>query len=251
VSTSDSLFTRIGRLFGRGDADGAETPLIRQADANDPTSLATTTARQSRHRFVMPWARRDARLENMQQGFANLTDILSSVRDNLDTQNRRQEELISHLSRLPELLNVLPDSARVQEETLRAIHETMELQNGQQKKLGDVLERMNQNDGKHREHLDSIRERVETLHEQDAKIAENLNGVSGALTSVTETSRSSAEALQGLRDNLGGRDSKLEDLLQAHSKRFTLLLVTAVMLSMSALVGVVVVAYIILSGAAK
>jgi len=184
----------------------------------------------------------------MQQGFANLTTVLTSVRDNLETQNRKQEELLSQLSRLPELLAVLPDSARVQEETLRAIHETMENQNGQTKKLGEVIDRIHQSDGKQREHLDAIRERVETLHQHDETIAANLTGVSGALQSVSSTSHESAKVLEGLRESLDGRDARVEQLLTKQSTRFFALMVASIVLSVSALIAMGVLAYLLLAG---
>jgi len=246
MSTSTSFISRIGRVFKRstdGVADGPDGAIVRQVNPDGSTS--DTPSRLS---FLRPWARRDARLESMQQGFANLTTVLTSVRDNLETQNRKQEELLSQLSRLPELLAVLPDSARVQEETLRAIHETMENQNGQTKKLGEVIDRIHQSDGKQREHLDAIRERVETLHQHDETIAANLSGVSGALQSVSSTSHESAKVLEGLRESLDGRDARVEQLLTKQSTRFFALMVASIVLSVSALIAMGVMAYLLLAG---
>src|SRR5689334_14488896 len=108
MSEQTTIFGRLGKLFGR--SNGAEMKL--QPDEQHPIV--------HRSSFFRPWARRDEAITNLQQGFTTLADLMAAIRDNLQRQDSRNEELLSALQQLPEMLQSVPESTRVQTETLRA-----------------------------------------------------------------------------------------------------------------------------------
>jgi uncharacterized phage infection (PIP) family protein YhgE len=139
---------------------------------------------------------------------------------------------------------MLPESSRVQSETLKAIHTQIEYQNGQQQKLADILERISAADVQHRSTLDALTDRVESLNDQDARMAENLTTVGSAMQSVSKSSEQSTQVLSQLRDNLNSRDGELERVLHRQGNRFTTMLAVAIFLSIAALVAVGIIGYL-------
>jgi methyl-accepting chemotaxis protein len=244
--SEQNLISRIGSWFRRSHTGEEYLPEDRSSMISD-NGGSTTTAIETRTSFLRPWARRDAAIQHLQEGFHTLTDLMSTVRSNLEQQNKRQEELLQYLSHLPQAIQSLPEANRVQTEALKAIHQQLTQQNSQQERLADILEKLNAKGLENREVLDEVRERVETMRQTDAAIAENLNGVGAAMQQLSRTEATSAQVLEQMRDNIDSRDGQLERVLHRQGTRFTTMLAIAIFLSISALVAVCVIGYLMLS----
>ena len=246
MNEQSTLFTRIGSWFkrggtGSGRANG-DLPL-----GADPHEHHPGTAIEPRSSFLRPWARRDAQIQGLQEGFHTLTDLMSSIRDNLDRQGKRQDDLLNYLSRLPQVLESLPESSRVQGEALRAIREQLGQQNAQQNRLTEILEKIGEGGAEQRVKLDSLGQKVEQLRETDESIASYLNNVADGMKHVSQNSAASTEVLGQMRDRIDERDTQLEQIMHRQSTRFTTMLAIAIFLSCAALVAVAVVGYLLLN----
>jgi chromosome segregation ATPase len=241
-----TLLTRIGRWFRPGGAagqihgeDGAAQTVIGEPHSG---ALETRTA------FLRPWAKRDQAIAQLQDGFTTLTDLMGSIRDNLEKQSRRQDDLLNALQQLPQVLQSLPESNRVQTETLLAIRSQIEGQSNQQKQLGEILTRIGQQTGEQRQMVDALRGRVEDLHKADTTIADYLNNVGSALKDVSQNSASTSQVLSQMRDNINDRDDQLERVLHRQGTRFTTMLAVAIVISVAALVAVGILGYLAING---
>ncbi len=241
---TQTFISRIGKWFKKDAASGGNGDLPLEGEVHGHAGTGGGTGLESRSTFLRPWAKRDAAIQNLQHGFDTLTDLMGSIRDNLEKQNARQDQLVQTLAQLPLTLEMLPESSRVQSETLKAIHRQIEHQNGQQQKLADILGRISDADAQHRSTLDALGERVESLNAQDARMADHLNGVGSAMQSVSKTSEQSAQVLSQMRDNLNSRDGELERILHRQGNRFTTMLAVAIFLSIAAIVAVGVIGYL-------
>lgn len=265
-----SLFGRIGNLFRRGVR---EIELTRQdipsllehvvieeeqeipepsidalnqiAEISEAPAATLEVAEESeRTTFIRPWPQPDPAINQLQTGVAALSDLMCTIRDTLERNSVRQDELIAYLSALPQALQTLPESTRVQGEALKAIQQGIEKQYNQQNKLADVLERMHRDSAVDSRMLDSVRERVDSISANEESLGQTLSSVGVSLESVTNTSHSSAEVLKNLRDNLSTRDNELERVLHRQNTRFTSMLAVAIVMSMAALTAVVVFGYL-------
>jgi predicted XRE-type DNA-binding protein len=149
---------------------------------------------------------------------------MGAIKDHLEAQGQRHDQLISHLSHLPKVMDLIPETSRVQSETLKAIHQQLEQQNISQRQLANILERISQTGGDQRKILDSLRERMDMLNEHDQVIADNLTGFGAAMQSVSRNSQTSAQVLEQLRDNMARRDDQIETILKSYNSRFIILL---------------------------
>jgi len=240
-----TFLSRIGGWFRRNHA-GDEQRLLNNEDGHPPvlTGPVGGGPNEPRSTFLRPWAKRDAAIDQLQNGIAALSDLMNSIRENLERQSLRQDELLQHLSHLPQALQTLPESTRMQGETLKAIHEQIAKQTGQQSKLGDILERISQADTHQARTLDVIQERVDSMTGHDQAISSNLHTLGAALHAVSENSQASAHVLEQLRDSATKRDGELERVIRRQNTRFTTLLAIAIVLSICALVAVSVFGYL-------
>lgn len=232
------LMGRLGRIFRRQSND--ELPLEREIMDNETAPAVVT-----RSTFLRPWAKRDQAISNLQHGFDALSDLLTSVRDNLQRQGQRQDELLQYMSHLPQALESLPESNRVQSETLKAIHMQLASQSGQASKLGEILDKLSQSSTGSRQTLDELNQRVQDMSRQDEHISQVLGSVGTAIQDVSRTNQTSAGVLQQMRDNLDQRDGQLERILLKQNTRFTTLLSIAIVLSMTAIAAVAALGYLL------
>ena len=239
MNEQSTLFTRIGSWFKRGGAGSDRANGDLPLGADSPEHHHPGTAIEPRSSFLRPWARRDAQIQGLQEGFHTLTDLMSSIRDNLDRQGKRQDDLLNYLSRLPQVLETLPESSRVQGEALRAIREQLGQQNAQQSRLAEILEKIGEGGAEQRVKLDSLGQKVEQLRETDESIASYLNNVADGMKHVSQNSAASTEVLGQMRDRIDERDTQLEQIMHRQSTRFTTMLAIAIFLSCAALVAVV------------
>ncbi len=245
--TEEATFlSRIGKWFKRDhptETGGSRAGVI----GGEPGNHNPGTALETRTTFLRPWAKRDAAIAHLQDGFNTLTDLMGSIRDNLEQQNRRQDELLGALQQLPQVLQSLPESNRVQTETLTAIKQQIEGQSSQQERLGDILKHIAETTGEQRQMVDALRGRVEELHKNDTSIADYLNNVGTSLKDVSKTSQTSTQVLEQMRDNIDSRDGQLERVLHRQGVRFTTILSVAIFLSIAALAAVGVLGFLLLN----
>src|SRR3954468_23987024 len=145
MNESSTFFSRVGKWF-KGDANGESLPLMTNPDAQPMVR---------RGPIFRPWARRDDAIANVAQGFTTLTDLMQSIRENLERQGQRHEELMAALQQLPSALQSIPESNKIQSETLRVIHQQIESQNAQQEKLADILTTISRADTEQRSTLEA------------------------------------------------------------------------------------------------
>jgi hypothetical protein len=199
---------------------------------------------EPRGTFLRPWAKRDAAIENLQAGVGALAELMNGIRDHLEKQSSRQDEMLRYLSHLPDALKALPESQRLQGETLKAIHHQMAQQHAEQSRLAEVLEKISAADGQNTRTLDALQDHVETLRQHDQAISENLHSVGAAMAGLGKNTEASAEVLRQLRDNTNQRDGELERVLHRQGTRFTTMLAIGIFLSIAALVAVCILGYL-------
>lgn len=220
---SNGLMTRIGSWFRRPKNEGE----------NGSTEIVPRPS-------LLNLSKRDQAIANLQQGFNTLTDLMSTIKENLNDQGRRQDELLTYLSHLPKAIEGIPETNRLQVESLKAISARLEQQNQQQNLIGEILGKLADADQQQRKVVEDVRDRVENVAEQNKVISENLSTVGEAMQTVSKNSSASAQVLEQVRDNIQKRDGQLERLLHKQATRFVSLLYVAIFLSIAALVAVII-----------
>ena len=133
MSEQAGFFTRIGSWFKGGNKSVAEgdLPLQQQhGDENGENGIAENHSslvhpvETTRSTFLRPWAKRDASITQLQEGFTALTGLMGAVKDSLDKQNQRQDEMVRLLGNLPEVMRTIPETRRKSESQREEIRKT-------------------------------------------------------------------------------------------------------------------------------
>ena len=100
MSEGQGLFGRVSRWFRRRFGAEEDLPLL-----YGQTEATTTLAR--RPLFGFPWSRKEEDLTVLQAGLTSMTALMTSLRQYLDQQNARHEELLTYLSQLSQALQAI------------------------------------------------------------------------------------------------------------------------------------------------
>jgi hypothetical protein len=261
---SGGFFSRIGNFFKGGSHEESKSASAtidvdepqgdmehggegEHASSNGSGTLYHAAPEAARSTFLRPWAKRDAAIVQLQEGFSALTGLMGAVKESLEKQSQRQDELMQVLGGLPEVLRSIPATGAAQTETLKAIADQIKEQNAQQRKIGDVLEKVSEAEETQKQILGAMKQRVDNLSDHDRTIAESLNGVGAAMQTVSQTSHSSAQVLEQMRDNVNAREGELQRMMHKQGSRFTAMLAIAIFLSVSALASVCVIGYLLMT----
>ena len=236
--SNPSVFSRISHWFKPANNDDSnELPLeneqatLTETESDRPQNIPVTT-------FLKPWAKREAALMQLQDGFNTLNDLMTSVKANLDRQAERQDELLRVLHHLPEALRAIPENSRVQTETLKVVGEQLQRHNVHYHRLADVLEKVSDSASDQRKILDALHDRVDTISQHDQSLADNMRSVSCAMEGVSQNTQTSAQVLDQIKNNTRSRDVELQWILHRQGVRFTAMLSIAIFLSIAALTAV-------------
>ena len=268
VSEQQTWLARIGNWFRKGNPDHPGSAhgrisdhLPENNDNGDPADVIDPgnggnsllpNPIEPRSTFLRPWTRRpDPNIEQLRSAVGALGELMTGIRDNLEQNAKRQDEMLQYMAHLPQALQQLPESARVQGEALRAIQLRMERQAGEQERLAEILERMSAADVTNGRTLEGLQQRVDTLNQHDKAIAENLSEVGEAMQSLGRNSETSTMVLKQIREDSTTRNGELERILHRQGSRFTTMLAVAIFLSIAALGAVVVMGYLLMNQPVK
>ena len=129
----------------------------------------------------------------------------------------------------PNALQSIPDTGRVQSETLRVLHQQIAYQNAQHKQLSETLRKISDSSGTQHEVVETLRDRVESLYRNDQQIADTVQSMGDSVQVVSQQSQSNTMVLERLHDNLVNRDGDLEKAIRRENRwtRSTLMIVGA------------------------
>lgn len=230
MSNQPNLLARIALWFRMGAVEES-SPLEKQAAQQ--TGIEKVQTR--RLGFLRPFAKRDEAINGLQRGVVALSGLMDTIRDSLEKQGRRQDEMISYLSHLPEILHSLPEAQRIQGETLKAIGQQLQHQVNQQAKIAEILARVNESSGDQKQLMEALHERTEMIYGYNERISSNLCEVSTAMQSVGKTAEDTSHVLKQLEQDLNRRDTQVIRLIQRQNVRFTVMLLLAMMLATAAI----------------
>ena len=223
-----SIIGRVSRWFKNRFSSEEDLPLL-YGQTEAPSDAG-------RSLFAMPWGRKPQDLSVLQSGLSSMTALMTSLRQYLDQQNARHEELLTYLSQLSGALQSIPDSSRMQGETLRVLHQQIAYQNAQHKQISEMMRKMTDSSGTQHEMVEMLRDRVETLYKNDEQISQTIEQVGSSMTVVTQNSQTNTLVLERLRDNLVTRDGDLERSLRKQWQMVRVTLLVSVCVSLVAIV---------------
>jgi hypothetical protein len=209
MSDSPGLFGRFSRWLRRQWRQEEDLPLL-----YGQTETATLGAR----RGLFPWTRASASIDLVESRLSAVTALMVALRNAIDQQAQRHDELLNYLSQLSQALQAIPDTSRVQSEMLRVLHQQIAYQNAQHKQLSEVLRKLSESDSQQHDIVEGLRERVESVYQADQLISTTVSTMDTAVKQMSLNSDTTALVLQRLRDNLVNHETELDRSIRRQNR---------------------------------
>ncbi len=206
----------------------------------EPPLLQDIEVSQPRNTGFRPFSR-PAKERN--DNVTALTDLLISMRETIERQGQRHEELMTYLSHLPKAMEMVPELSRQQAETLAVVKQHLENQGPQSRQMSGILEKVGQAAVDQRRILDSVRQRLDMLSEHDQQVATHFNNFANALKTSSDTTQLAGDLIKSIEARIRERDEADERRIRSRDRTHTIMLVASMILSAAALIAATVGVY--------
>jgi hypothetical protein len=181
-------------------------------------------------------ARREPKRDRSEENHAAVTELLESIRKQLEIQGQRMERMGHSLEQLGVILERLPEASQTQNEVLSAIKQLAESAVTGAARAEERLSQIPRIADAQRETMVSIGRQLDLLRESGDREMEALSGLEQAVSRLAETAGASTAALKELHDDSLARDRHLREGIEKQTKRLTLFSALAVSIAAIAIV---------------
>jgi len=175
----------------------------------------------------------------MQQSYDSLLETVRDLREALDGQAKRQEELLNRLGTLPHAVEALPQTSKMQSDMLRMINDRLAMHAEQQRKVSDTMASLGSAKKEQGETLQAIRDQIETGNEIDRQLVESFNRFSMMIDRLHIANNHAVECLQQVRDSYAATAMQMQEWVEKSRQRSSWILGGAFFMSLVALVAVI------------
>lgn len=248
-----TFWARLGEIFrpagGHGPRDAGLPPvaddgLLVEGPTDTPNDEEATAAAE---RPLSRWGRREQTLQQLQDGYQRLTELIDSMQRHMASQGERSERIASSLDRLARSLADLPAEARQQIQTLDAIAAHLETTNARAQSLADSVRQLPAVTRAQGEALDGMKQQLDMANETHVQLNHSLQSLGQAVGSLCHASQVQADSIRGLHTSGQEREGRLAELVVAQQRRFTrLFTITLILAVIGAATGVTLAALALL-----
>jgi ABC-type transporter Mla subunit MlaD len=240
-----TFWQRVGGWFQSGASGGLAEPKLPAVgrdgllvdgpdgtDEEDGAGAATSSAEKTLSR----WARRDAVIQQLQEGHERVTELIDAIQCHLAEQGKRTDRIASSLDQLARTLSDLPNVSRQHAKVLDAIAMNLEQTNARAQQLADGIRDLPGAARAQSEALAGVSRQLELSNESHVQVNHTLQSLGRAVDGLRDTGQRQTESLRQFHQSGQDREGRLADLIAQQQKRFAWLFVITLVL---ALVGAV------------
>lgn len=230
---STRFWSRIGEFFRPGamrdhglrdlPAVGADGLL---ADGPDRESDAEDAPTTPLDKPVSRWNRRDQALQQLQEGYQRVTELIDAMQKHMADQSDRTERIASSLDLLARALADLPIASRQQAQTLDVIASHLETTNLKTQQLAEKISELPGASRAQSEALSGMTRQLEVANETHVQLNHALSSLGEAVGTLRRAGDAQAESLRTLHQESRTREDRLAQMISEQHRRFTWLFVT-------------------------
>lgn len=241
-----TFWTRLGQIFRPGGHGAPDLPPIgedgllagRAAEELGEPAVGTSD------RLMGRWSRRDQALQQLQEGYQRITDLIDAMQRHMADQGARTDRIATSLDQLARALSDLPAIAREQTHTLDAIASHLEMTNARTQHLAECIRDLPAALKSQSEATAGVSRQLELGNESRVHLNNTMQTLGRAVDSLQASGRAQADLLRQCQLDGAEREGRLAEIVARQQRRFTFLAVAMIV----ALFCVAVVTFLALRG---
>lgn len=179
------------------------------------------------------WARRDLSLTKLQEGYEQVSGLVSDIQQHMSTQSQRTDRICTALEQLAQSTGDLPEISRKQVDMLEAIAGQLETSNVKTQNLTEVVAELPEMSRTQAQTLASINQQIALVQQHSAVSSEVMDRLGQAIHTVGESSTAQAEVLRQMNTSSQEHNDKVNELIAGQTRRFTMLFVITLFLAVA------------------
>ena len=198
------------------DADSAEST----ADSQDTQSSVVVKA-------VQPRSKAES-LEKLQAGFDKLIDKLQGINEHLNRQITQNEELMSRIEQLPQLLEGFPALLENQRQLTERLLEQLNAAAVKNQQFIDIVEKIPTETAKQTDALVNIDHQLAAAADIDVQMTEGFNKFNETLNKLNQSTVAQTDGIIQMSKTYATSDRYLKYIISRQNKRFIWVFIAAI-----------------------
>ncbi len=222
-----SFWTRLGEWLRPGGRSSRTPPdlaavsperYLEEADAAAENEESTPGPAE---KPLSRWSRRDQALQQLQEGYQRVTELIDAMQRHMAEQSDRTERIASSLDFLARSLSDLPAASRQQAQTLDAIASHLDVTNARTQQLAESISELPGATRAQSEALTGVSRQLEMANETHVQLNHALSSLGEAVSTLRRSGEAQADSLRLLQRDSQQREDRLVDLIGQQQRRFT------------------------------
>jgi predicted nucleic acid-binding Zn-ribbon protein len=230
MTPRESLWSRIGHWISP-HAKSETIPDLARSDG-PVLDIHQGTAASRR----ISWVRPNDSIDQMQHGYQKVLGLVETIQGHLANQNDRSDKVVDSLTDLARSLKGMPTATNDQAQAMGKVADQMEISNSQTQAVLGVLSEWPDATMAQKEALDSISTQLQSSASATGELSLRLQALDTTVATLGQATHEQIRTLQQLQRSQQSQDTQLVSVLASQTRRFTMLFVLALVLSLVALV---------------
>ena len=167
----------------------------------------------------------------MEEAYTRIIDLVGSIRNHLELQDRRAERMAPTLERLAEGLANIPEAAKTQIELLADIGRHIESDAERARRIEAAFSQLPHIADAQRETMVSMGRQMDTLNEANERGVAAFGEFRQTLSQLTDATGASTSSLKQIQLDAAAQEDNLARLLEQQTRRLTLFACAAIALA--------------------
>ena len=199
------------------DSDG----LIGEADNSEQKQPAENGSAQGRCVVkTVPAETKPEPLEKLQEGFNKLILQLQGINEGLNRQFTQQQDFLSRIDKLPELLESFPAAVENQKQLTEQLVDQLRVTTEHSQRFVTTVEKIPAETCRQTEALAGIDQRLTTVADADARMAEGFDKFDETLNKLNQSTTNQTDGIAQMSKTLTAGDRYLKYVISRQNRRF-------------------------------
>jgi len=199
-------------------------------DADSPESAVDDMDAQSDKivvKAVQPVSKPET-LEKLQAGFDKLIDKLQGINEHLNRQVTQNEEMMSRIEQLPQLLEGFPELLENQKQVTGQLLEQLKAAAIKNEQFIETVEKIPTETAKQTDALVDIDHQLAAAADTDVQMAESFNKFNETLDKLNQSTITHTDSIKQMGKTFATSDRYLKYIISRQSKRFVWIFIAAI-----------------------
>ena len=167
-------------------------------------------------------------LEKLQAGFDKLIEKLQGINEHLNRQITQNEEMMSRIEQLPQLLEGFPGLLENQKQLTEQLLDQLKAASGKNQQFIDAVEKIPTETAKQTDALVDIDHQLAAAADIDVQMAESFNKFNETLDKLNQSTITHTDSIKQMGKTFATSDRYLKYIISRQSKRFVWIFIAAI-----------------------